>query len=134
MEFDKSIKSLRPRAIFIYPISATNFCDASHWWNVNKLVDQPLSIHLGKNTSLVVIPESSAHGLIVHIWLVLVHPPQPGHSLAVHQLEYPRLPVHPLDVRRAAGGGLQQGQQELPQVGTPWVFRLFLVFLNIFQL
>ena len=77
--------------------STTNFCDASHRWTVHKLIDQPLSIHLGKNTSLVVIPESSAHGLIVHIWLVLVHPPQPGHSLAVHNLKNSFLSVAPFD-------------------------------------
>ena len=94
---------------------------------INKLVDQPLSIHLGKNTSLVVIPESSAHGLIVHIWLVLVHPPQPGHSLAVHNLKNSSLSVQPLDVLGAAGGRLQEGQKELPQVRTAATFRATVV-------
>ena len=34
------------------------------------------------------LPECPAHRLVVHVWLVLVHPPQPGDGLAVHQLEH----------------------------------------------
>ena len=33
-------------------------------------------------------PERPAHRLIVHVGLVLVHPPQSRNRLAVHQLEY----------------------------------------------
>ena len=43
------------------------------------------------------LPESPAHGLVVHVRLVLVHPPQPGDCLAVHQLEHSFLTVTPLD-------------------------------------
>ena len=48
------------------------------------------------------IPQCSPHSLIVHVWLVLVEPPQSGHGLAVHQLEDALLPVTPLDELRAA--------------------------------
>ena len=46
---------------------------------------------------LLSLPESSTHGLVVHVGLVLVQPPEPGHGLAVHQLEDALLPVAPLD-------------------------------------
>ena len=42
-------------------------------------------------------PESSAHGLVVHVRLVLMKSPQPGDRLAVHQLEDSLLSVAPLD-------------------------------------
>ena len=42
-------------------------------------------------------PESSAHGLIVHVRLVLVKSPQPGDRFTVHQLEDSLLSVAPLD-------------------------------------
>ena len=94
--------------------------DVSDLWNVYKLVHKPLPVHFGQDSSLIVIPgqenpswkcylcctllktfwclpESSTHGLVVHVWLVLVQPPQPGHRLAVHQLEDALLPVAPLD-------------------------------------
>ncbi len=48
------------------------------------------------------VPESAAHGLVVHVWLVLVESPEAGHRFAVHQLEDPLLPVAPLDVLGAA--------------------------------
>ena len=44
-------------------------------------------------------------------------PPQPGHGLAVHQLEDSLLPVAPLDELGAAVLVLEQLQQELPEVG-----------------
>ena len=83
---------------------------------VNELVHQSLSINLGQYSSLVVIseqcqdrnldlnlslsisPESSAHGLVVHVRLVLVETPQSGDRLAVHQLEDSLLSVCPFDV------------------------------------
>ena len=55
-----------------------------------------------------------------------MEPPQSGDRLAVHQLEDPLLSVHPLDVGRAAGGGLEQRQEELPQIGAAGVLRLLL--------
>ena len=63
------------------------------------------------------VPEGSAHGLVVHVGLVLVEPPQPGHRLAVHNLEHAPLPVHPLDVFGTRAGRLQKGQEELPEKG-----------------
>lgn len=63
------------------------------------------------------LPESPAHGLVVHVGLVLVQPPEPGDGLGVDQLEHALVPVGPLDVARAAVLVLQQLQQELPQVG-----------------
>jgi len=101
----------------------------SSWWIINELVDQSLSVHLGQDSPLVVISESSAHGLVVHVRLVLVKPPQPGDGLAVDQLEDPLVPVHPLDVCGTAGGGLEQRQEELPEVGTARVLRLLLCSL-----
>ena len=80
-----------------------------------KLVDQPLPVHLGEYSPLVVVPERPAHRLVVHVRLVLVSSPQPGHGLAVHQLEDAAGSVQPLDVGRTAGRVLQQAQQELPQ-------------------
>lgn len=61
-------------------------------------------------------PEGAAHGLVVHVRLVLVQSPQPGHSFGVDQLEHSLLSVGPLDVLGAALFVLQQLQQELPQV------------------
>ena len=43
-------------------------------------------------------PESSSHGLIVHVRLVLVFAPQLRNSLRVHQLEDAFFPLRPLDV------------------------------------
>lgn len=62
-------------------------------------------------------PEGSAHSLIVHVRLVLVFPPQSGHSFGVNQLENAFVPLHPLDVPGAGAFVLQQLQQKLPQVG-----------------
>ena len=52
-------------------------------------------------------PQCPAHGLIVHVGLVLVHAPEPGHRLAVDQLEHPLLSVAPLDELGTALGVLQ---------------------------
>ena len=95
----------------------------SSWWIINELVDQSLSVHLGQDSPLVVISESSAHGLVVHVRLVLVKPPQPGDGLAVHDLEDPPVSVQPLDMVGTVGGGLEQRQEELPQVGVVVVLR-----------
>ena len=95
----------------------------SSWWIINELVDQSLSVHLGQDSSLIVISESSAHGLVVHVRLVLVEPPQPGDGLAVHDLEDPPVSVQPLDVVRTVGGGLEEGEEELPQVRVVVVLR-----------
>ena len=89
---------------------------------IHELVDEPLAVHLGEDAPLVVIPQRPAHGLVVHVRLVLVEPPQPGHRLAVHYLEHAPLSVHPLDVFWAGAGGLQQGEEELPEIGVVIVF------------
>ena len=52
-------------------------------------------------------PQCPAHGLIVHVGLVLVHAPEPGHRLAVDQLEHPLLSVAPLDELGTALGVLE---------------------------
>ena len=62
-------------------------------------------------------PERSAHGLVVHVGLVFVQPPEAGDGLGVHQLEDAALAVRPLDVARTRLAVLQQLEQELPQVG-----------------
>ena len=61
-------------------------------------VKSGLAGHTSHTVLMICIPESAAHGLVVHVWLVLVQPPQPGHRLAVHQLEDALLSVGPLDV------------------------------------
>jgi len=85
--------------------------------HIDELVDQPLAIHLGQDAALVVVPQRPAHRLVVHVRLVLVHAPQAGHRLRVHQLEDALLPVRPLDEARTVLAILEQLQQELPQVG-----------------
>ena len=49
------------------------------------------------SVSRIYLPQGSSHRLVVHVGLVLVHAPQPGHRFAVHQLEDALLPVGPLD-------------------------------------
>ena len=73
------------------------FRNLSSWRIVDELIDQPLTINLGEDAPLVVIPQGSTHRLVVHVWLVLVEAPQPGHRLAVHQLEDALLPVGPFN-------------------------------------
>merc|ERR1712025_768554 len=102
--------------------SAVFLSDAADGGNVHELIDQPLTINLGEDAPLVVIPQRSTHGLVVHVWLVLVEAPQPGHRLAVHYLEHPSLPVYPLDVLWTGAGGLKQGEEELPQIGIVIIF------------
>ena len=43
---------------------------------INKLINQSLTIHLSQNPSLIIISESPAHSLIVHVWFVLMKTPQ----------------------------------------------------------
>ena len=93
-----------------------NFYNLPPWRIIDELVDESLAVHLGEDAPLVVISESAAHGLVVHVWLVLVEPPKPGHGLGVHQLEDAPRPVGPLDVARARLQVLEKLQQELPQV------------------
>ena len=75
---------------------------------------------------MIIISESSAHGLVVHVRFVLVKSPQSGDRLAVHQLEDAPVSVHPLDVGWAAGRRLEQREEKLPEVSTAWVLRLLL--------
>ena len=82
------------------------------------MVYKSLAINFCQYSSLIVISESSAHGLVVHVGLVLMKPPEPGHGLAVDNLEDPSVSVEPLDVPGAVGGGLEEGEEELPEVGV----------------
>ena len=84
----------------ILNFSTFNFCDTSNRRNVHELIDQSLTINFGQDSSLIIISQSSAHGLVVHVWFVLVEAPEPGHGLAVDQLEDPLLSVCPFDVFR----------------------------------
>ena len=72
---------------------------------------------------MIIISESSAHGLVVHVRFVLMEPPQSGDRLAVHNLEDAPVPVQPLDVPGTVGGRLQESQQELPQIRIVTVLR-----------
>lgn len=96
----------RPRAVDLHYV----------FGYIDKLVDQTLSIHLGQDATLVVVPERPSHGLVVHVGLVLVQAPEAGDSLGVDQLEDTLLTVGPLDVAGAVITILQQLQQEFPQV------------------
>ena len=49
--------------------------------------------------------------------------PQSGHRLAVHDLEDAPVSVQPLDVVRAAGWGLEEREEELPEVRIVVVLR-----------
>jgi len=46
-----------------------------------------------------------------------VHAPEPGHRLAVDQLEHPLLSVAPLDELGTALGVLEKFEEKLPEVG-----------------
>ena len=68
-------------------------------------------------TSLIYVdgsPECPSHGLIVHVWLVLVFAPQLGDGLRVDQFEDALLPLRPLDVPGTRVLVLEEVQQELP--------------------
>jgi len=56
-------------------LCAVNLCDVADFRHVDELIDEPLAVHLGEDAPLVVVPESPAHGLVVHVRLVLVHTP-----------------------------------------------------------
>ena len=115
---------------------AVHFNDLAHLGHIHELVDQTLTVNLGQNAALIIIPvksfilefniqkryqandlpQSPAHGFVVHVRLVLVQSPQPRDGLGVDQLEDALLPVGPLDVPRAALLVLKQLEQELPEV------------------
>lgn len=61
-------------------------------------------------------PQSTAHSLVVHIWLVLVDSPQTRDGFRVYQLEDATLAVNPPNVARTVLRVLQQLEQELPEV------------------
>jgi len=96
---------------------ALHLHDVSDLGDIDKLVDEPLTVHFGQDAPLVVIPECSSHRLVVHVGLVLVHAPQPGHRFAVHQLEDALLPVGPLDELGTTLFVLKQFEQKLPEIG-----------------
>ena len=78
---------------------------------------------------MIIISESSAHGLVVHVRFVLMEPPQSGDRLAVHNLEDAPVSVQPLDVVRTVGWRLEQREEELPEVRIVVVLRSRFVFL-----
>lgn len=82
--------------------------------NIDKLIDESLAIYLGQYAALVIVAQRSAHRLVVHVRLVLVHAPESGHRLGVDQLEDALLAVRPLDETRTILTILQQLEQELP--------------------
>lgn len=55
----------RPRAVDLHNV----------FGYIDKLVDQTLSIHLGQDATLVVVPERPSHGFVVHVGLVFVQAP-----------------------------------------------------------
>lgn len=75
-----------------------------------------MPVHFGQDPPLIIVPQGPSHRLVVHIGLVLVHPPQPRHRLGIHQFKHPLLPVRPFDIPRTVLPVLQQLQQKLPQI------------------
>lgn len=65
---------------------------------------------------ILLLPESPPHGLIVHVWLVLVLAPKLWNSLGVHQLKDAFFTLCPLDVFGTGVFILQQSQEEFPKV------------------
>lgn len=63
---------------------------------------------------IIVVPQSPAELVIIHVGLVLAQPPQPGHLLSIHQLELTTIPWSPGDDVAIALFS-QQLQQKLPQ-------------------
>lgn len=41
---------------------------------------------------IIVVPQSSAELVVIHVGLVLAQPPQPGHLLSIYQLELTTIP------------------------------------------
>ena len=97
--------------------TAVHLDNITDFWNIHELIDQSLTIHLGQYSSLIIVSQSSPHGLIVHVRLVLVETPESGHRLAVHNLEHASVSVNPANVFRTTWWSLQQVEQKLPQVG-----------------
>lgn len=45
--------------------------------NVDKLVHQSLTVNLGQNSSLIVVPQSTTHRFVIHVWFVFMKSPEP---------------------------------------------------------
>lgn len=76
-----------------------NFYDV--FWYVNELIDESLAVDLGEDSTLIIIAEGTTHGLVVHVWLVLVEAPESRDGFAVDQLEDASFSIRPLDIARA---------------------------------
>jgi len=109
--------AIHPLLTPVLALATLHLPDVPPLGHVHELVDEPLAVHLGQDAPLVVVPQGPPHRLVVHVGLVLVCAPQAGHRLRVHQLEDAAGPVQPLDVGGAAGGVLQEAQEELPEEG-----------------
>jgi len=73
--------------------------------------------YLGHNVFVVVVSQSAAEFVVVHIWFALALSPPPSDLVWVGQFELARSTV-PCDARRVHGVG-QKLQQELPQLDLP---------------
>ena len=79
-----------------------------------KLVSISLAVHFLHNVLIIIISESSAHLVIVHVWFRLPLSPFPGNLIRVSQLE---LPGGPLPGDEGGVGGVRQKlQEELPEL------------------
>lgn len=56
-----------------------------------KLVDKLLAAHLADDILVIVVPQCPAELVVVHVGLVLAQPPESGHLLCIHQLEFPTI-------------------------------------------
>ena len=70
------------------------------WSNTTShlLIAVALSLHLPQDVDSVVVPQSSAHLVVVHAQMILLNAPESGQAGRVDNLEHPGLLVLPLDV------------------------------------
>lgn len=82
-----------------------------------KFVGIPFAMHFGHNVLVVVVAESPAQLVIIHVGLAFPLPPAPGHLIGVRHFE---LPVGPLPGDAAGVGTVREKlQEELPQLDLP---------------
>lgn len=79
-----------------------------------ELVGVPFAVHLLHDILVVIVPESSAELIIVHVGLALSFAPLSGHLVGIQQLEF-AIATLPRDAARV-GLIRQQFEKELPQL------------------
>lgn len=99
-------------------ITTLSLCLASGHQAVKvKLVCITLAVHLGHDILVVIVSESSAQFVVVHVWLRLAFSPTFRHLVWVDKPKLPRLalPADTVGIRRIS----EQLQQKLPKLYLP---------------